>query len=381
MRMNSPHIKINTASPDEIAALRGISLRLAKRIVAYRDAHGPFHGPEYLAKVEGISGNLVKTLAYQIDWEVPLQPEPLQERRWLDAFYWGVILLVLLLSVLSIVVALLSPIARNTLVTGPGYWLKIFATSLGTIILFAFAIFASTRIGVFVTREKEQARRFSRFGLKAMAIALICGLFFVSSVVAYIQIYSDNGWLPLANKQNGWILPVGLISFITLYFLMIPQLVVLLKPELAANRWISSIFDISIGISGLMLIAIISTNIFPFWLLLLCSLAGLFVVIIATVSIRRGESFFQASLDFIDPRVLTRKQMSTDNWRTWLNANAPGSERQKALRDALNEIYRPSPTQTFLRVFVLGIGGWLVLTAISAIIELYVQNWWEGLFK
>ena len=47
-------VNINTAGVKELTTLSGIRPKVAERIVAYRDAHGPFKKPEDLRKVEGV---------------------------------------------------------------------------------------------------------------------------------------------------------------------------------------------------------------------------------------------------------------------------------------------------------------------------------------
>lgn len=47
-------VNINTAGVKELMGLTGIGQKAAERIVAYRDAHGPFKKPEDLKKVEGV---------------------------------------------------------------------------------------------------------------------------------------------------------------------------------------------------------------------------------------------------------------------------------------------------------------------------------------
>jgi competence protein ComEA len=47
-------VNVNTASAKELSSLAGVGPRLAERIVAYRDAHGPFKKPEDVRKVEGV---------------------------------------------------------------------------------------------------------------------------------------------------------------------------------------------------------------------------------------------------------------------------------------------------------------------------------------
>ena len=47
-------LDINTAAVDELDTLPGIGAVLAERIVAYREAHGPFPSVDALDHVEGI---------------------------------------------------------------------------------------------------------------------------------------------------------------------------------------------------------------------------------------------------------------------------------------------------------------------------------------
>src|ERR1700752_3027194 len=51
-------VNINTASAKELMALKGIGAKVAERIVAYRDANGPFKKAEDLKKVEGVGKGL-----------------------------------------------------------------------------------------------------------------------------------------------------------------------------------------------------------------------------------------------------------------------------------------------------------------------------------
>lgn len=53
-----PAVNINTAGVKELMKLDGVGRRVAEKIVAYRDAHGPFKKPEELRKVEGIGSGL-----------------------------------------------------------------------------------------------------------------------------------------------------------------------------------------------------------------------------------------------------------------------------------------------------------------------------------
>ena len=55
-------ININTATAQELTALPGIGPVLAERIVAYRDAHGPYTQLTDLMKVDGIGTKRMEQL-------------------------------------------------------------------------------------------------------------------------------------------------------------------------------------------------------------------------------------------------------------------------------------------------------------------------------
>ena len=55
-------IDINRASAEELAKLPGVGSELARRIVAYRSQHGPFHRVEDLLVIRGIGPKKWRTL-------------------------------------------------------------------------------------------------------------------------------------------------------------------------------------------------------------------------------------------------------------------------------------------------------------------------------
>ena len=55
-------ININTATIDELDTLSGIGPALAKRIVDYRNTHGPFKTTDDLTKVSGIGNNTLNRI-------------------------------------------------------------------------------------------------------------------------------------------------------------------------------------------------------------------------------------------------------------------------------------------------------------------------------
>jgi competence protein ComEA len=60
--LDGPKIDINTAGVAELDSLPGIGPVIAQRIVDYRTEHGPFLRVEELARVEGISAEMVRDL-------------------------------------------------------------------------------------------------------------------------------------------------------------------------------------------------------------------------------------------------------------------------------------------------------------------------------
>ncbi|MBQ7154717.1 MAG: helix-hairpin-helix domain-containing protein [Synergistaceae bacterium] len=65
-RQNSGLININTASAQELQALKGIGPALSKRIVEYRQKHGAFSSPEDLINVKGIGAATLSKFRSQI---------------------------------------------------------------------------------------------------------------------------------------------------------------------------------------------------------------------------------------------------------------------------------------------------------------------------
>lgn len=63
-------VNINSASASEIAAsLKGVGLKTAQAIVAYRDANGAFQSLDALTMVKGVGGKTVKRNKQNIIFE------------------------------------------------------------------------------------------------------------------------------------------------------------------------------------------------------------------------------------------------------------------------------------------------------------------------
>lgn len=59
-------LHINTASADDLCALKGVGLKLAEKIIEQRTASGPFKGPADLKKVHGIGKKKLENMLQSI---------------------------------------------------------------------------------------------------------------------------------------------------------------------------------------------------------------------------------------------------------------------------------------------------------------------------
>ncbi len=59
-------LNINTASADELCAIKGVGPKLAEKIVERRNASGPFKGPSDLKKVHGIGKKKLENMLQSI---------------------------------------------------------------------------------------------------------------------------------------------------------------------------------------------------------------------------------------------------------------------------------------------------------------------------
>ena len=62
-------IHINTASVDELCALKGVGPKLAEKIIAAREAHGPFKSGADLQKVPGIGKKKLENMISGVNFD------------------------------------------------------------------------------------------------------------------------------------------------------------------------------------------------------------------------------------------------------------------------------------------------------------------------
>lgn len=66
-----PAVNVNTAGTEELASLPGVGPALAKRIVDYRAANGPFNKPEDLLAVKGVGAKLLARIKDRLVFSPP----------------------------------------------------------------------------------------------------------------------------------------------------------------------------------------------------------------------------------------------------------------------------------------------------------------------
>ena len=60
---NRPCLNLNTATADELMKLPGIGEVMSRRIIEYRERHGPFRRPQDVIIIEGFSERKYRALA------------------------------------------------------------------------------------------------------------------------------------------------------------------------------------------------------------------------------------------------------------------------------------------------------------------------------
>lgn len=300
-----------------------------------------------------------------------------KKRAWSDVFFWLIIFLCLVMALLIIGLTIIDPAirARTSLWTQSTIWL----TASGAVMLVCLALFSVGRIGAALTTIPARARQFSRLALRLIGLGIISG--FVLVVVGSMTLYQQYVSFGTVNQNQvvnlAW---VGGLTLI-LSLLLGPQLIVSSLPRAANSPTLRRIFDTGVALLGLILAVLVrfSVNILPAWLLVLIGAAALIILIIAVVGIWRGDSFFQASLDFLDPVPVLRRPTS-QAWIAWVDKYLPDPEDQQTLKRVLQEMNPPSHIRALMNFIFVGLGLWLLQQVAGAIIEMYVQDRLRNLF-
>jgi len=378
---DSPLVKINLGTPEEIAMLYDIGSDLAERIVKYREDHGYFCGPEDLARVEGIGLDLAITLAPHIDWRVRVEPEPPKERQWGRALLAMGMVLALLWTVPYYALPLLHALLSARRLGAPCWYIVWMGASILGVGVCALLL-ALVQIPIALTRDPSMAQRLQRIRPLFAGLSGLATLSGLLSIAFLYQFYIAGGWTDLLRDYPVLVLASIPVCVVSVLFLG-SQLLILWQPKMMYSPWLARIFDIGLVLAGptQALLAWAFRDEWPLWVLAILGLSGSIFVYLGLVTIRTGKSFFSEVIDLtLGSGALISRQAETSVWMAWINARLPDPEKQNALKQALDKAYPPSRARTIFGFIVSGAGGWLVLTILGAMIEWIVQRWLNHLF-
>jgi len=373
--MTGPFIPINTATAEEIAELHDVGPVLAERIVSFREAHGPFKGPEDLGQVDGITQELAIVLSPYIDWLVPVAPALPKKRLWHIAMLYLLGAAVLMWAIYFKSLPLLGPSLQGCQAGSPRYCVWVWIAASALVCLAFLFLMITIGAGYALAVNRMQATRLRKALLPCYVLALLAAVSFVLASAVFLQFCVNHGWATLIEDPRG-LTVIGM--FVVLPFFAGPLLLTWWQPTLFYNAWLSRFFDAWLVIVGPLMIWAIWVNrvIFPIWILAFFSIVGLYAAWRGMTVIRGGRSFFQGMARMLlDPASLARLGVDTARWQAWINARLPNPEDQKALQRALSETYPPSRARAIVALIVIGAGGWLLATSLSAIVEWVIQTW------
>jgi competence ComEA-like helix-hairpin-helix protein len=374
--MSSPLIKINFDRTEEIAELYGIGSVLAERIVHWRESNGYFSGPEDLTRVDGIAESLAITLSPHIDWQTP-------ENRIVEANGEDAILIIMFrFAILTAVYENLRAFSANLRqlhASNPEEWIS---TWVNLSLLLLMSLFALSLVlvilGSFTTgRRRKQFLRGSLFlgiplSMSLFALVLGYGMYYVE--------FAPGGWRQFFSDS-----PVfGSFAwyFIGILLLLPPSLIVL-KPELKNSLFLSRTFDfvLFMGLPAIAFDAWVYRAGTPDWLMAIYIIVGVLAFALGIYTIRDGVSPFAKVAESLFGSDLLQKQWDRRAWQKWINTRLPDPLKQMELKEALNAAYPRSRFSTIMGVVLIGGGGWMILTAISAIVQFFIDRLLSGIFK
>lgn len=359
-------VVINTAGATHISGLYGIDPALAARIVAFREQNGPFHGPDDLARVEGIGDELAYVLAPHIDWS--------------DAHAAGdeagrsVLAFVACLLGFGLSVAWLAPRLYEWVVLfpyddiqGQDLWAPFFAN----LLIACFAGILAVGGGIAITRSRSRRRALLRHMIWPASGFLIA----LAACTTLVTVTDPEIWDHVLGSPRarvslvaGGLVATGLSIFVLIGF----------QPRLANNRFLTG----ALNAVCLLLVPAAASFVwmnrtdFPLLVSLGWALAG-FVFLDVGIKVLRGFSLAHAITGFVPG---SRQADAETLWLRWINSRLPDPEQQQALLDALQQRYPPSRWRTVPALVITGAGTWILAATASAVWEWMVQSWLDSRF-
>lgn len=373
--MSLPLIKINVETQEQIVKLYGIGPKLAERIVRYREEEGFFRQPEDLAKVSGLSLELAVSLSPLIDWEIPSPPEQPISRTWTLATLWMAVAVTVFYQTIYIrLTTLYQSIASHQ--DGIPVWIGVWRGSSRVISGAAFFLGLVALSASDLTTVSKREKRLFRLSIMCGGIGLLGSLLNGLGFMLQVQLYGSGKWMDYVKDPSTI---SGIIPIAFPLVLILPDILVLWRSKLRSNLILSRIynFGIVIGAPSIALWIWANRNSLPLWILIFNGVLGAGFASLGVYVIRTGESFFDTNL--LDSNVVKTINLST--WQTWLNTRLPDIAEQRALKKALDETYRPSRARSLTGLLVVGAGGWLLLTALSAIVQWVIDKGLDRVWK
>jgi len=376
--MPKPLIRINYATPDEIATLHGVGKVLANRIVEFRKTNGYFSSPDDLAKVDGISIKFAIMLSVQIDWQVPSIDENTKEQDWGGALYVALLPITALWLLFNKILPNLNQDIEGYQLGYSKLWVWIWVDASISMILISETIRGVVLILREISNRPSLARIFHKAHLILVGVSVVFAISSGLGHATYYQFYAKNGWGTLLNNPRYM---VGLLGGIAMGLTFGPQLLVYKYPKLAQNSILATIFDTSIIISAPVhaFFIWINRNEFPIWFLVINIIPGIAYLFVGWIRLQYGKSFFSIIATRWLP--LEKSTDETGGWIRWINLRLPDTEQQKALKQALETMYPPSKFRKALSFIVFGAGGWILSTVLGSVIDWLLQNWLDKLIR
>jgi competence ComEA-like helix-hairpin-helix protein len=361
-------VAINLAEASELVELYKVGPALAKRIISYREAHGPFEGPDDLSRVDGVSADLAMLLSPHIDWRSPSQ-EDVQLSRSLTGFVCS-------LGVCAIGIWFTYYALRMLLtllpVDGPVGLIRSWRTASGLALSVCLTVGFSFKARSALTRSAKSLERYQRAEDRVLLFGMGAGLSAGAATVAEFLARLEN-WRALPQSPGALALVSGALVSLGMWG---PVLLVAVHPRLARNRVLSIIMHASFVTAGVALgVAAWFTRkqIHP-TVLFLAAAMGVFTIW-AGILILRGAS----PLSYLIEGALGRWESDSDNlWLRWINIRLPDPEQQQALLAALGRAHPPSRWRTLGGALIVGIGVWLLLGTAGAVLEWIIQGWLDA---
>jgi competence ComEA-like helix-hairpin-helix protein len=386
--MNLPPVKINIDDQETIARLHGIGTKLAKRIIEYRNK-GSFNNIKDLAKVTGVGAALAETLSPHIDWVLPTEdfqnstvsPKKTTFTNILNEIFIAAFLLGLVIynyGRFSVSIEHLYIHFHDS-----RKWTEALyvwnSTSIFAMSVFALLADVAHALNSNLSNESVNKR------LKAIFVIFV-GLLVLSILSLGIanafnyQFNTPKGWKDFFDDSSAL---GGLLAGIGLFFFFLPLLILFIKPSLIKKKLLIRFIDLCFVLTFL-------TQVFSIFfgdknqLIIINIVQSLIGVIMMVAAIRymiTKGSFINMYLSLIPFERDLAQPNNSPRLILWLNSKLPDPEEQKALKDALNELYPSSKRRTVLYAFILVAGTWFFLQSLGAIIQWFIGKSLDQFFK